>query len=124
MSNDKKIGSKIDLLHKQKLKIKALDTKLLQEKKTYYEMENEIVKLMQEEELMVSGGKLAKLTLSTEDLPSVSDWNKLYAYIKKNNAWDLLQKRVSSTAFRARTEGNKKIPGVQKFHKTKVTLKS
>lgn len=128
MSATKKIGTKIDQLQKIKLKmdevdveIKKLEVKKEKIKVKYTAKEDEIWNSFTKEELDGAFGKIASVEIKKEIFPSVKDWTKFYAYIAKNKAWDMLQKRTSSTAYRDRLRDGKKIPGVEKF--TKVTLK-
>ena len=47
-------------------------------------------------------------------MPVVEDWDAFYRYIKENDAFYLLQRRPSATAFREafQLEGDTGIPGV------------
>jgi hypothetical protein len=67
--------------------------------------------------------KGAKGTLSMKEakVPAVDDWNELYKLIHKKKAFDLLQRRVSTTAWRDRLEAGEKVPGVSSF--TKFSLR-
>ncbi len=60
-------------------------------------------------------GKVAQITIQTKTKPTVKDWTAVWAYVKKNNAFDLLQRRLNETAVAARWEENREIPGVDKF---------
>jgi hypothetical protein len=40
------------------------------------------------------------------------DWESTWKYIAKKKAWDLLQKRLSGPAVKARWENGEQIPGV------------
>jgi hypothetical protein len=42
-----------------------------------------------------------------------SDWDKLYKYIAANSAWDLLHKRITETAVKARWEDKETVPGIE-----------
>ena len=72
---------------------------------------------MQRQGLSAVGGARVRLTLSTvpEYTPAVKDWAALYAYIKANDAWDMLEKRPGKLASRARWDEGEIIPGVEKF---------
>lgn len=67
-------------------------------------------------------GKIARATITTKDTPSVVDWEAFRAYVKKNNAWELIQKRVSDTAVRERWEEGVELPGVEHFEVKNVSL--
>jgi len=48
-------------------------------------------------------------------VPSVQSWPELYDNIAKTHSFDLLQRRVSTTAWRARLEAGETVPGVVPF---------
>ncbi len=116
------IGAKIDKLYKIKLKIALANKKVDAIKLEYKKLEDEIYDELSTEKLEVSEGKLGRASRKKENTPTVTNWNKLHEYIVENDAFDLLQKRVSSTAFRARWDEKVKIPGVKKFKKTSLNL--
>lgn len=67
-------------------------------------------------------GRLALAKIEQKDVPSPKDWTKIFAYIKRNNAFELLQRRLSSTAVQERWDAKKSIPGIEKFKVTTVSL--
>ena len=48
--------------------------------------------------------------LTTTDFARVEDWDAILGFIKDNDAYDLLEKRVSKTAVRGYIEANKSVP--------------
>lgn len=66
-------------------------------------------------------GKLARVQIEPKPVPQVSDWLKFYAYVKKNNAFDLLQRRLSEGAVKERLDNKVKLPGVTIFNAKKVS---
>lgn len=67
-------------------------------------------------------GKTARATINKKEKPRVTDWEKLWAYILKTKATDMLQRRVSEEAVVSRWEAKKKIPGVESFEVVSVSL--
>ena len=67
-------------------------------------------------------GKVAKAVVKINQEPTVTDWDALYGYIKKNNAWELLQRRLGTAGVKDRWEAGKKIPGVGTFPVIKVSV--
>lgn len=67
-------------------------------------------------------GKVARVTVYNEDVPTVKNWDKFYDYVIKNKAFDLLQRRLNAAAVEERWEAKKKIPGVEPFAVTKISL--
>jgi hypothetical protein len=53
------------------------------------------------------------LRRKTKVKPSVGDWGKFYEYIRSNNAFDLLHRRVTETAVKLRWDDKVEIPGVE-----------
>lgn len=53
---------------------------------------------------------------------NVTDWSSYWAYVAKNKAWDLLQKRIGEQALQARIEDGKTVPGVEKFFVKTISL--
>lgn len=48
--------------------------------------------------------------LTTSDYASVADWDAVLAWVKKNEAWDVLTRGVSKTAVRGYIEETKAVP--------------
>ncbi len=81
------------------------------------------------EEMEVAGvdkfsGKLGTVSISTNVVANVEDWDALYPYIAKNKLWHLLQRRVSDPAYRELLDAGKKVPGVQPFSKKRLNLRA
>lgn len=67
-------------------------------------------------------GKLARVSVTTSPVPTVEDWDKLYAYVKKTGEWDLLGRTINAEAVRLRWEAKKKVPGVGVFNVVSVSI--
>ena len=67
-------------------------------------------------------GKNAKVKVMEKDVPTVKDWGQLYAFIVKNDAFDLLQKRVSAPAWSEREDDGIHVPGVETFKKVTLSI--
>ncbi len=67
-------------------------------------------------------GKIARATVESKRVPQATNWDQVWAYIKKNNAWELVQRRLSNEAVKERWDAGKKIPGVEVFNAVTVSL--
>lgn len=67
-------------------------------------------------------GKVARVTIGTDTIPRVDDWDLLWKHVKKTGQFELLQKRVSNVAVEERWEHGKEVPGVGHFKVVKVSL--
>ena len=69
-----------------------------------------------------AAGKRYRAQIVRKVVPSVTDWTKLWDYVKKTGRFDLLQKRVSDTAVKDSWETGNEIPGVDRFHAVEVSI--
>ena len=53
--------------------------------------------------------------LTTTDFASVEDWDAVLRFIREEDAFDMLEKRVSKTAVRGYIEANKEVPPGVKY---------
>lgn len=58
-----------------------------------------------------------EVALIVTEEPVVTDWPKLLDYIVDQGAVDLLQKRVTASAIKARWNDDQSVPGVQQIKK-------
>ena len=57
-----------------------------------------------------------------KDVATVRDWSATLAYIKETGQVDLLQKRLTDSAVKARWDAGVEVPGVELTHKYVVTI--
>jgi len=60
-------------------------------------------------------GRLVQVTIEKKQRVEVQDWDKFYAYIKRNNAFDLLNRAVNAKAAKDRFEHSRThaVPGLE-----------
>lgn len=122
--------TKLGTLVSQYLKLDAdineqeqeLSRKLKPKKEKLDELETQIIEAMKKEKLTEFGGTGGRLIYNRKAVPTVKDWNELYKYIKKNDAFFLLEKRTSVTAYREILDSGQTLPGVETFFKESLTL--
>lgn len=62
--------------------------------------------------------------LTTTDYANVADWDAVLNYIRENDAYDMLEKRVSKIAVRGYIDANKSVPaGVNYGTKLEVNIR-
>ena len=123
MKIPKTLGACIDLMYKLKQESAVIEKSSETIKAQENEIEVHLLDSFGKSDLEGARGKLAVAGVNISTVPTVKDWDKLYAYILKNKAWDLLQKRASATAFRERWDDEVVIPGVEAFTVIKLSLK-
>lgn len=67
-------------------------------------------------------GRHHKVRVVTREVPRVADWALFWEFIRKNKAYEMVQRRVAEGAVRDRWDANKKVPGVEPFTVVSLSL--
>ena len=120
------IGALIDDLHSNREKIRKLEKQVSELKEVRDDLELRLIEAMDAQGIMQSRGAHATATITESVKPSVEDWDLVNAYIKRNNAFYLYERRIASAAFRELLErrNGKPIPGIVPFTKRSIGLRS
>jgi len=78
-------------------------------------LKEKITNELRESGLAAAGGSVLTVTLKPKDKPVAEDWPQLYVYIRSTDAFDLLHKRLTEAAVKARWEDSIQVPGVGKY---------
>jgi hypothetical protein len=117
-------GSMIDRLHTLREERRLLEKKIEDINKDFSIIEAELMKQMRSEGLESAKGKFASASVTEVVKPSVEDWDKFYAYIKRHDYFHLLERRPSVTGCRELFETKGKIPGVLPITLPKISLRN
>jgi hypothetical protein len=74
-----------------------------------------VMAALNEQEVRGAAGREFSATIKTDEVPTVKDWTLFYEYIRANDAFDMLERRPSKAAVKARWDDGKSVPGVDKF---------
>jgi len=66
----------------------------------------------------------ATATITEEELPVPKDWDEIDQYILDNAAVHLLQRRLSTSAWRELQQAGTEIPGVTTYTKRSISLRN
>lgn len=77
------------------------------------ELKNRVMQEMLNNDCHMVGGTYKKVTLKTKQRPQVADWSEVYKFIVDTGATDLLQRRLSEAAVKARVDDGVAVPGVE-----------
>ena len=69
-------------------------------------------------------GKHAGVSITSNTVAHVTDWDEMWKFIIKTKNTQLLQRRVSDPAYRELLEMGKKVPGAEAFTKKRLNLRS
>lgn len=84
-------------------------------------LKEHLIQMLPKGEASGTMGKVAKAYVYSKPIYQAQDWPKVWAYVKKHDAWELLQKRLSTEAVAERFEAKKKIPGIGVFNVVSVS---
>jgi hypothetical protein len=115
MSQIENILAQISAKTNERLKLQAQANKLDEEAKA---LSDQLTKL---------GAKTGSygayfLTATTKKVPVAQDWPSFWSYIRENNAFELLHKRVTEKAAMERINAGESIPGVSTADKVSYTI--
>ena len=66
--------------------------------------------------------KSRRVKMTPISKPKAVDWGIIYAYMKENDAMDLVQRRLHETAINDRIEEGEEIPGIQFIQVNKLSI--
>ena len=102
--------------------LRAMEAKLTMQKALVEGLKIQFLTQMEKVGTDTYKGPLGTVSVVKTIIPVISDWVALTDYITQNNAFDLIQKRVSSTAWRDRIESGATVPGVEEFPKSTLRI--
>jgi hypothetical protein len=116
------LGAAVDRLFTTR-QTRLEDTKIIDGMKAYETaIKDHLIAELPKDDASGVTGLLARAQISTKKVPSVKDWPAFFEYVKENDAWDLLARRVNDTAVAERWDNGETIPGVDAFVLTSVSI--
>ena len=118
------LDDKMNRLADTRLQLKALLEQEKKLKQVQNALETEIAADMERQGLTQTGNDACTISLKTEIVPTVEDWDALHQHIIATGQFELLQKRMSATAYRELIAMEPSVPGVRSTELTKVNYRS
>lgn len=122
MAEELSLGACIDSLYNKRAERLAAEKKIKVLKSEETLLKLKIRNLLMAADLEMGAGGIATCSLNTSVEPTPKDWTLIYEYIKENDAFDMIQKRLSPLAVKERWENGIIIPGVEKFDDWDISL--
>jgi len=120
----KKLNDLLSEVTKIRTEIKSVQSEEKLLKAQQRELESQISIRMQEQGLDKISNDVCTISLKNEIVPTVEDWDQLHEHIIKTNQFELLQKRMSATAYRELITTGMDVPGVKSTELTRVNFRS
>ena len=124
LKNIPNLDDKMNMLNDTRQQLKTLQAQEKTLKDTQNYLEAEIAADMAKQGLTQTGNDVCTISLKTETVPTVEDWDLLHQHIIDTGRFELLQKRMSATAYRELIAMEPSVPGVRSTELTKVNFRS
>lgn len=118
-----KIGTIIDRLYELRAEKADLNDKIKLIESEISDLKPLLMARLDDEETIKACGKLASVTITSQVVPNVTDWDLVHRYIVENDACYLLEKRLSAAPYRELLLTGEPIPGTEPFEKRDISLR-
>lgn len=116
------IGLRIDEMFKLEAEISKAELALKKLKQRRAEMEERMLIKFESEDIDGSRGKLALANVKKARFPTIKQRNKFDKYVERTGSLHLFQNRIMSKAYFEMLEEGERIPGVEIFERTSISI--
>ena len=116
------IGNMIDTLYDLRAQRLAIEKQVEELKTRETATKEEIMFLLKEGGLEGAKGAVATASIQYKVRPVITDWDAVYAYVRDNDMFALLQKRLTTTLWAALQEDGVLVPGTESAAFTDLSL--
>jgi hypothetical protein len=102
----------------------SLNAQLKELNKTESELDYQLLTQLDEQGLSRTANDKASVSINQDTVPEVTDWDAFYAYVLEQRDFSLLQRRVSSTAYKELLKLGEGIPGLQPREIRRINFRS
>ncbi len=108
-----KIGEVADQLYNLRQERYALQKKVDAIAKQEEELKQHLLNVLPDDGAIGVSGVRARVTITTKHVPQVVDWGQFYAHVAANQAFSLMQRRLSDAAIKEILDAGEVVPGVE-----------
>ena len=118
------INELIEARAKVKNETATLNAELKELNKAKDELDYQLLTKLDEQGLSRTANDKASVSINQDTVPEVTDWDALYAHVLEQQDFSLLQRRVSSTAYKELLKLGEEIPGLQPREIRRINFRS
>ena len=118
------INELIELRATVKDDIADLNAQLKELNKSKEELDWQLLNQLDEQGLSRTANDKASVSINQDTVPDVTDWDALYEHINSTKDYSLLQRRVSSTAYKELLKLGEEVPGLQPREIRRINFRS
>ena len=124
MSKEKNLNTLLDELASIRGEIKSLQEQEKVLKLRQNDLDSEIIRKMEDQGLDQIANDVCTVSKKIDVVPTVEDWDVVHQHILDTKQFELLQKRMSATAWRELLQMGQAVPGVKATELTKINFRS
>ena len=113
-------------LRTQRQVVDAIEAELREAKRVLAETEDELMEVMRNQGLTRVSSQGLTLSINESIVPQLKAWEQFEAYVYRNRALHLLERRIHTTAWREelQTRDNTPIPGVEPWTRIRLSVRT
>lgn len=107
------INELIEKRSKVKTEMAELNAQLKELRQEQDDLDHQLLNKLDEQGLSRTANDKASVSINQDTVPDVTDWDALYEHVTNTQDFSLLQRRVSSTAYKELLKLGEAVPGLQ-----------
>jgi len=124
MNEQPTINKLLDELSDVRGQVKSLQEQERELKRRQSDIEFSLVSQLEDQGVDRVGNNVCTVSIKKEIVPTVEDWDQVHQHIIDTKQFELLQKRMSSVAFRELLTMGMNVPGVKPTELTRINFRS
>ena len=104
--------------------IAGLNAQLKDVNKLKEELDYQLLNKLDEQGLSRTANDKASVSINADTVPEVTDWDAFYSYVLEQQDFSLLQRRISSAAYKELLKLSASIPGLQPREIRRINFRS
>lgn len=119
-------AAKIKRMLAMREEIREIEGDLKIRKAKLKKMEDDAIALLLKKDMVEMATSGGTISINPETVAQVQNWDQVFNYIKKKDAFYLMFKRINNAAWREEIAANrnKPVPGIDPFERYKLSLRT
>ena len=107
-----------------KAQMDGLNKRLKEFREALDQVDRLLLKKMDDEGLSRTANNMASVSINEDIVPDVTNWDALYEHVQETGDFSLIQRRVSSTAYRELLKLGEQVPGLESRTIRRINFRS
>ena len=107
-----------------KAQMDGLNKRLKEFREALDQFDRLLLKKMDNEGLSRTANDMASVSINEDIVPDVTNWDALYEHVQETGDFSLIQRRVSSTAYRELLKLGEQVPGLESRTIRRINFRS